>query len=105
MRNALFQKAVAGVTVEEQAHTLTPISALLGTDDGDDDMGSDVLVVLAMLTQLEEDCFYLEDQDGKVRIDVSETQFNMGLFTEQCIVIVLLNYGVISAANQWNYVP
>jgi len=35
MRNPLFQKPVAGTTVEQEQHVLTPISALLGTDDAD----------------------------------------------------------------------
>jgi hypothetical protein len=69
---------------------LTPLSALLGavgdahrsaTSDGEP------LIVMGMLSQLQEGKFYLEDLDGKVRVDLSRTNFTMGLFTEQCVVI------------------
>lgn len=89
MRNELFMPALEGVSDTERRFQLTPLSALLGAagDSHKSTAATESIVVLGMLSQLQEGKFYLEDLDGKVRIDLSQTEFTMGLFTEQTVVI------------------
>lgn len=44
-------------------------------------------VCLAMLTQLKENKYYLEDLTGHAEIDLSQANFQTGLFVENCIVL------------------
>lgn len=89
MRNELFMPALEGVSDTERRFQLTPLSALLGAagDSHDRSTANDSIVVMGMLSQLQEGKFYLEDLDGKLRVDLSQTEFTMGLFTEQTVVI------------------
>jgi len=63
-------------------YKLKPVEFLLGTVNRLDD-----LVVLGMLTQITYGTYYLEDPSGAVKLDLSETKFNTGLFTENCFVL------------------
>ena len=89
MRNELFMPALEGVSDTERRFQLTPLSALLGAagDSHNSSAANESIVVMGMLSQLQEGKFYLEDLDGKVRVDLSQTEFTMGLFTEQTVVI------------------
>ena len=40
-----------------------------------------------MLTQLKYGCYYLEDPSGVVKLDMTETKFHTGLYTENCFVL------------------
>eukprot|EP00039_Didymoeca_costata_P006425 m.90038 g.90038 ORF g.90038 m.90038 type:complete len:564 (-) comp13254_c0_seq2:1623-3314(-) len=86
LRDPLFAPTVEGVQRTSQ-YSLTPLSALLGIRSNESEDDDEPLVVLGMITQLEEGSFYLEGLDGKVPLDVKGANFAMGLFTEHCIVI------------------
>ncbi|KAL1461562.1 hypothetical protein WDU94_013447 [Cyamophila willieti] len=44
-------------------------------------------VVLGMISQLKENKYFLEDPTGIVQLDLSQTSYHAGLFTENCIVL------------------
>ena len=48
---------------------------------------SDV-IVLGMLTQVTHGKYSLEDPTGAVTLDLAETKFHTGLYTENCFVLV-----------------
>ena len=48
---------------------------------------SDV-IVLGMLTQVTHGKYSLEDPTGAVTLDLAETKFHTGLYTESCFVLV-----------------
>jgi DNA polymerase epsilon subunit 2 len=47
-----------------------------------------LVCVLGMLTQPEEGVFYLEDLSARVQVDMTDAEASVGLFTENCIIIV-----------------
>ena len=46
------------------------------------------MCILGLLTQPQEGTFFLEDMSGRVELDITEAESNIGLFTENCIIIV-----------------
>jgi len=88
LRHSFFKGKLEGAAVAEgESGELTPLSALLGHSRYKSRSESG-LVVMGMLSQLEEGKYYLEDLDGKVRLGLSaETTTSYGLFTENSIVI------------------
>uniref|UniRef100_A0A914W0T5 DNA polymerase epsilon subunit n=1 Tax=Plectus sambesii TaxID=2011161 RepID=A0A914W0T5_9BILA len=89
LRNPLFSNC-------ETRFKLRSVEALLGSAT----KLSDVLV-LGMLTQLRAGSFFLEDMTGVVELDMTETTFHSGLFTEGGIVLVEGRYenNVLTAAG------
>lgn len=67
---------------EVEKYDLRPVEFLLGSSSKISDV-----VVLGMLTQMVEGKYHLEDATGSVELDLSETKFNNGLFTENCFVL------------------
>ena len=63
-------------------YKLKAVEFLLGTTNRLDDV-----IVLGMLTQLSHGSFSLEDPSGVVKVDLSETKFHTGLYTENCFVL------------------
>jgi DNA polymerase epsilon subunit 2 len=63
-------------------YQLKAVEFLLGTTNRMDDV-----IVLGMLTQLSHGTFSLEDPSGVVKVDLSETKFHTGLYTENCFVL------------------
>jgi len=47
----------------------------------------DDIIVLGMITQLSHGTYYLEDPSGVVQLDLSQTKFHTGLYTENCFVL------------------
>lgn len=66
----------------ESKYKLKPVEFLLGTVNRLDN-----LIVLGMLTQITYGAYYLEDPTGVVKLDLTETKFNTGLFTENCFIL------------------
>ncbi|VDH92705.1 DNA polymerase epsilon subunit 2 [Mytilus galloprovincialis] len=83
-RHDLFTPPVIGAQMDESSKKfqLKPIEYLLGSTAK---LGE--IIVLGMLTQLKEGKWYLEDPTGVVQIDLSEANFQNGLFTENCFVL------------------
>jgi len=61
---------------------LKAVEFLLGTTNRLDDV-----IVLGMVTQLSHGAYHLEDPSGVVQLDLSETKFHTGLYTENCFVL------------------
>lgn len=78
LRNRLFHS----VGEDEGQFTLRPIESLLTVTVKVSD-----IVILGLLTQLKEGKFFLEDPTGIVQIDLSQTTYHDGLFTECCFVL------------------
>lgn len=70
MSNPLFVPAVEGLSDNSDKFQLTPLSALLGYK-GLSKMGGSDLIVIGMLSQLEEGKLFLEDLDGHVSFSTS----------------------------------
>ena len=82
-RHDLFDhtKPVTGQAAAKR-YQLKAVEFLLGTTNRLDDV-----IVLGMLTQLSHGTFSLEDPSGVVKVDLSETKFHTGLYTENCFVL------------------
>ncbi|XP_073990612.1 DNA polymerase epsilon subunit 2 [Rhodnius prolixus] len=79
IRNKLFH-AYSGDT---NNFKLCPVEFLLSTNSKTENV-----VLLGLLTQLEEGKYYIEDPSGYIQIDLAETVYHDGLFTESCFVLV-----------------
>eukprot|EP00041_Stephanoeca_diplocostata_P020566 m.463027 g.463027 ORF g.463027 m.463027 type:complete len:579 (+) comp21608_c0_seq2:323-2059(+) len=86
LRNKLFSRALEGSAAEKSAFKLTPLSALLGSSRQSirHETG---LIVMGMLSQIDEGKYCLEDLDGRVRLALTDVAFGHGLFHENAIVI------------------
>ncbi|XP_022115416.2 DNA polymerase epsilon subunit 2 [Pieris rapae] len=82
-RNKLFAKEMLPSMKNENRFQLRKIEVLLSTSRKVDDV-----VVLGLLTQLTEGKYYLEDPTGSVLLDMSQTRYHSGLFTENSYVLV-----------------
>lgn len=81
-RHDLFSPSVLGTTNNAvNKYQLKKIETLLATSQINE------VVVLGLLTQLEEGKFYLEDPSGVVKIDLKNVRFHSGLFCEGCYVL------------------
>lgn len=78
LRNRLFH----GVGEDVGQFKLRPVEFLLTVTSKVTDV-----VILGLLTQLKEGKFYLEDPSGIVQVDLSQTTYHDGLFTECCFVL------------------
>jgi DNA polymerase epsilon subunit 2 len=81
VRNKLFaQEALS--SDEEKKFQLRKIEVLLSSSSRIDEV-----IVLGLLTQLTEGKFYLEDPTGSVLLDMTQTRYHSGLFTENSFVL------------------
>jgi DNA polymerase epsilon subunit 2 len=87
LRHDLFSQtavSVAGAMGDssKRKFRLRSVDSLLGTTT----RASDV-VVLGMLTQVKHGTFSLEDPTGVVTLDMTETKFHTGIYTESSFVL------------------
>jgi len=80
-RHDLFNNTTSGNTTTKRFQ-LKAVEFLLGTTNRLDDV-----IVLGMVTQLSHGTYYLEDPSGVVQLDLTETKFHTGLYTENCFVL------------------
>ncbi|XP_078671790.1 DNA polymerase epsilon subunit 2-like [Branchiostoma floridae x Branchiostoma belcheri] len=83
-RHELFTPPVMGANPVQHTKKfqLRPVEYLLGSVAK---LGE--IIVLGMVTQLKPGSYYLEDPTGAVKMDLSQTNFHNGLFTENCFVL------------------
>ncbi|XP_061705388.1 DNA polymerase epsilon subunit 2 [Cydia pomonella] len=82
VRNKLFAQEVLPSMEQEKRFQLRKIEVLLSSSSRVDEV-----IVLGLLTQLTEGKFYLEDPTGSVELDMKETRYHSGLFTESSFVL------------------
>lgn len=82
IRNKLFAQEVLPSGVQEKQFQLRKVEVLLSSSSKVDEV-----IVLGLLTQLTEGKFYLEDPTGSVLLDMTETRYHSGLFTENSFVL------------------
>jgi len=81
-RHDLFNSTAQSTGAENKRFQLKAVEFLLGTTNRLDDV-----IVLGMVTQLSHGTYSLEDPSGVVQLDLSETKFHTGLYTENCFVL------------------
>ncbi|CAG9792522.1 unnamed protein product [Diatraea saccharalis] len=81
-RNKLFAQEILPSSAEEKKFLLRKIEVLLSSSSKIEEV-----IVLGLLTQLTEGKFYLEDPTGSVQLDLSQTKYHSGLFTENSFVL------------------
>eukprot|EP00094_Tigriopus_californicus_P009484 TCALIF_09146-PA protein Name:"Similar to POLE2 DNA polymerase epsilon subunit 2 (Homo sapiens)" AED:0.02 eAED:0.02 QI:0/0/0/0.75/1/1/4/0/457 len=84
-RHGLFAPTGNAGTVEPSKKTfrLKTIEFLLGTTAKLTDV-----IILGMVTQIKHGNYSLEDPTGVITLDLSETKFHTGLYTENCFVLL-----------------
>ena len=84
LRHELFAVPASGTNPKHQnsRFQLKTIEYLLSTSGS-----STKVLVLGMLVQIVEGKYHLEDPSGTVEVDISSTQFQNGLFTENSLVL------------------
>jgi len=85
MRHPLFAPPLlAGMPEADTTRVeLTQLEALVGTEENMKHC------LLGLLSRLEDENYYLEDLNGRVRVDLSSVaECHVGMFTEGCIVLV-----------------
>ncbi|XP_053620479.1 DNA polymerase epsilon subunit 2 [Plodia interpunctella] len=82
IRNKLFAQECLPSMVEEKRFKLRKIEVLLSSSSKIDEV-----IVMGLLTQLTEGKFYLEDPTGSVVLDMTQTRYHSGLFTENSFVL------------------
>ncbi|XP_011550188.3 DNA polymerase epsilon subunit 2 [Plutella xylostella] len=82
IRNKLFAQEKLPGYESEKNFELRKIEVLLSSSSRIDEV-----IVLGLLTQLTEGKFYLEDPTGSVLLDMSQTRYHSGLFTESSFVL------------------
>lgn len=78
----LFRRPAVGAN-EDKRFGLMKVEFLLGSSSRQDDV-----VVLGLLTQLVEGQHHLEDDTGAVTLNLTNSKFHTGLFTQNCFVLV-----------------
>ncbi|CAG4966167.1 unnamed protein product [Colias eurytheme] len=81
-RNKLFAKDSLPSMESENRFQLRKVEVLLSSSSKVDDV-----IVLGLLTQLTEGKYYLEDPTGSVLLDMTQTRYHSGLFTENSFVL------------------
>lgn len=81
LRHKLFSPLVHQSARTVKKFQLKKIETILATSQIDE------VVVLGLLTQLEEGIFYLEDPSGAVKLDLKNVKFHSGIFCEGCFVM------------------
>lgn len=82
IRNKLFVQETLPGNESERCFNLRKIEVLLSCSSKVDEV-----IVLGLLTQLTEGKFYLEDPTGSIALDMSQTRYHSGLFTESSFVL------------------
>ncbi|CAK1547746.1 unnamed protein product [Leptosia nina] len=82
VRNKLFAKDTLPSMESENRFQLRKVEVLLSTSSKVSDV-----IVLGLLTQLTEGKYYLEDPTGSVLLDMTQTRYHSGLFTENSFVL------------------
>lgn len=82
IRNKLFAQETIPGFEDEKRFKLRKVEGLLSSSSRIDEV-----IVLGLLTQLTEGKFYLEDPTGSVPLDISQTRYHSGLFTESSFVL------------------
>ncbi|GBP56402.1 DNA polymerase epsilon subunit 2 [Eumeta japonica] len=82
VRNNLFSQQSLPGSEEEKKFQLRKVETLLSCSSKIEDV-----IVLGLLTQLTEGKYYLEDPTGSVLLDISQTRYHSGLFTESSFVL------------------
>jgi len=80
-RHDLFNPSHASAG-KSKTFQLKAVEYLLGTTNRLDEV-----IVLGMITQLSHGTYHLEDPSGVVQLDLTETKFHTGLYTENCFVL------------------
>lgn len=86
LRNENFCPPSMQMTDSANFISITPIKALIGHD------GSE-FVLFGMLTQVEEGKVFLEDEDAHIELDITNAEYEYGLFTDGAFVLVEGIYG------------
>lgn len=82
VRNKLFALEALPSMAEEKRFQLRKIEVLLSSSSKVNDV-----IVLGLLTQLTEGKYHLEDPTGSVLLDMTQTRYHSGLFTENSFVL------------------
>ncbi|XP_050356715.1 DNA polymerase epsilon subunit 2 [Nymphalis io] len=82
VRNKLFAKETLPSMESENQFQLRKIEVLQSSSSRVDNV-----IVLGLLTQLTEGKYYLEDPTGSVPLDMTQTRYHSGLFTESSFVL------------------
>ncbi|XP_026491869.2 DNA polymerase epsilon subunit 2 [Vanessa tameamea] len=82
IRNKLFAKETLPSMESENRFQLRKIEVLQSSSSRVDNV-----IVLGLLTQLTEGKYYLEDPTGSVLLDMTQTRYHSGLFTESSFVL------------------
>lgn len=84
LRHELFSPCVvsSSSSTGRKKFQLKPIEFLLSNTHYCED-----IIVLGMITQLKENKFYLEDPTGSLPLNLSETKYHSGVYTEGCFVL------------------
>ncbi|CAO3683724.1 unnamed protein product [Umbelopsis ramanniana] len=86
LRNDSFLPPSLQIIDSDSYLKITPIKSLIGHDN-------EQFLLLGMLTQIEEGKVYLEDNDAHVELDLSRCKSTVGLFTDNCFILVEGVYG------------
>ncbi|CAO3653760.1 unnamed protein product [Mucor hiemalis] len=86
LRNENFCPPTMQMTDSANFISITPIKALIGHDGNE-------FVLFGMLTQVEEGKIFLEDEDAHIELDITNAQYEYGLFTDGAFVLVEGIYG------------
>ncbi|CAO3675892.1 unnamed protein product [Umbelopsis vinacea] len=86
LRNENFMPPSVQLIDNDSYLKITPIKSLIGHDN-------EQFLLLGMLTQIEEGKMFLEDNDAHVELDLSGCKSTVGLFTDNCFILVEGVYG------------
>ncbi|KAJ6242394.1 DNA polymerase epsilon subunit b [Anaeramoeba flamelloides] len=79
LRNSLFSSKTSESSNEESSYSISSVISLLGD--------TKKRIILGMITQLEDEVFYIEDPSGWIKVNFETTKTANGIFTENSIVI------------------
>jgi len=82
LRNEFFTPTPLGKASQTEKYSLQKIEYLLSSSGL-----PNKIIILGMLSQIKEGKYHLEDPTGTVELDMSECEFHVGLFTENCLVL------------------
>lgn len=86
MRHELFSNLADLEAVRQNQSSekfdLKTVEYLIGSTGG-----LSQIIVLGMLSQIKEGKFYLEDPTGAVELDLSQSKYHTGIYTESCFVL------------------
>ncbi len=82
LRNEFFTPTPLGQTAQSEKYSLQSVEYLLSSSGI-----TSKVIILGMVSQIKEGKYHLEDPTGNVELDISECEFHVGLFTENCLVL------------------